>query len=122
MKKILILPFGLMALALLIGGDVFAYQGDPSVKGPSYSEERHSQMTEVFKKGDYLSWKNLMLERGNSKVTEVINEGNFNKFTEIHNLMLDGKIEEAKELRKELGLGLKNGTGPKKGSGYGRNK
>lgn len=127
MKKILIVPVGLFALMLLISGDAFAYKGDPKVQGPNYSEERHSQMIEVFENKDYDTWKNLMSDRGQARIVEIITEENFDTFTQIHNLMIEGKTEEAQELRQELGLGQKNGTGrkgsgPKDGSGFGRNR
>lgn len=127
MKKILIVPAGLLALTLLISSDAFAYKGDPKVQGPNYSAERHSQMTEAFENKDYDAWKNLMSDRGQSRVLEIITEENFDTFTQIHNLMLEGKIEEAQELRQELGLGQKNGmgkrgNGSRDGSGFGRNR
>ncbi len=91
-----------------------AYKGDPNVKGPFYTAERHQAMTKAFANKDYNAWKNLMQGRG--RVTQVINEKNFAKFVEAHNLALAGKIAEANKIRAELGLGLKNGSG----QGYGR--
>jgi hypothetical protein len=127
MKKILIIPVGLTALMLLLGNSAFAYRGDPSVRGPNYSSERHALMTVAFENSDYEAWKELMSDRGNTRVTQVVTEENFDKFAEVHNLMLEGKIDEAKELRKELGLGFgpfqgKGRNGPRDGSGYGRNR
>jgi len=115
MKKFLL---GLTALSV-IGAVVFpsianAYKGDPNTKGPNYSEERHVAMTKAFENKDYNAWKNLM--NGKGKVTQVINEKNFAKFAEAHNLMLQGKTAEANKIKIELGLGLQNGSG----QGYGR--
>ena len=106
---------GLGALALTLGiisilpGSVSAYRGDPSVKGPNYTSERHEAMLKSFENNDYDAWVNLMQGRG--RVTQVVNRGNFAKFAEAHKLAQQNKIAEAKEIRQELGLGLNNGSG-----------
>jgi len=108
--------------ALVIGGAaiapqaVLAYRGDPAVKGPNYTEERHTAMEKAFETKDYNAWKNLMQEKG--RVTQVVNKDNFVKFAQAHELAEQGKTEEANKIRTELGLGLHNGTG----MGYGRNR
>ena len=120
---------GLGTLALILGvtatsvGTAFAYQGDPAVKGPNYSEERHALMTEAFENKDYSAWKNLMQGRG--RVTEVITETNFAKFAEAHQLALQGKTAEAQKIRQELGLGQhggshRDGDGMRMGRGFDR--
>jgi hypothetical protein len=105
---------GLGALALVLGvtaiaGSALAYRGDPTVKGPNYSAERHTAMTKAFENKDYTAWKSLMQNRG--MASKVITEANFAKFVEAHNLALQGKTVEAQKIRQELGLGLKNGSG-----------
>lgn len=116
---------GLGALALLIGGVVSilpgtasAYRGDPGVKGPNYTDERHTAMESAFEKGDYDAWKNLMQGRG--RVTQVVTKENFAKFAQIHELVEDGKTAEAQKIRQELGLGLQNGAGQGMGRGWNR--
>jgi len=116
---------GLGALALVLGvtafstGSALAYRGDPTVKGPNYSVERHTAMLKAFENKDYIAWKNLMQNRGIA--TKVITEANFAKFVEAHNLALQGKTVEAQKIRQELGLGLKNGSGRNDGGmGMGR--
>jgi len=112
--------------ALVIGGAAiapqvaFAYKGDPAVKGPNYTEERHTAMEKAFEKKDYNAWKTLMAGRG--RVTQVINAQNFSKFAQAHELAEQGKTDEANKIRTELGLGLHNGTGTGQGMGYGRAK
>jgi hypothetical protein len=98
-----------------------AYRGDPNVQGPNYTAERHEAMIKAFDNKDYNAWKGLMQSKG--RVVQVINEGNFSKFAEMHKLMLEGKTDEANKIRTELGLGLKDGSGQGQGqrSGYGRN-
>ena len=115
----------LSAVALGIGAlfatssSAFAYRGDPNVQGPNYTAERHEAMTKAFENKDYNAWKEQMQGRG--RVTQVVNESNFAKFAEMHQLMLDGKTAEANAIRTELGLGLQNGSGQGQFGGYGRN-
>jgi hypothetical protein len=121
---------GLGALALVLGvtaisaGSALAYRGDPVVKGPNYSPERHTAMLKAFENKDYVAWKNLMQNRG--RASQVITEANFAKFVEAHNLALQGKTVEVQKIRQELGLGLQNGSGRNGGGmmggmGMGRN-
>lgn len=95
-----------------------AYRGDPNVQGSNYSPERHEAMVKAFENKDYNAWKSLV--QGKGRVTQVINEGNFARFAEMHQLRLEGKTDEANQIRTELGLGLRNGTGYGQGQGYGR--
>jgi hypothetical protein len=76
--------------------------------GPNYTPERHEQMLKAFENKDYNAWKNLM---GNRGAANIVTEQNFPRFTEMHNLMLEGKYEQANVIRKELGLGAGNGNG-----------
>ncbi|MGB3009708.1 MAG: hypothetical protein WBB33_05175 [Candidatus Saccharimonadales bacterium] len=110
--------------ALVIGGAaiapqaVLAYRGDPAVKGPNYTEERHTAMEKAFENKDYNAWKTLMTGRG--RATQVVNAQNFAKFAQAHELAEQGKTVEANKIRAELGLGLHNGTGMGQGMGGGR--
>ncbi len=111
-KKLLILGISTVILGsglFLLPKDADAYRGDPNVKGPYYSEERHQEMEKAFDNNDYEAWKNLM--QGKGRVTQVVNKDNFAKFAEAHNLAESGKTDEANKIRQELGLGLRNGTG-----------
>jgi len=119
MKKV---TLGLMTVGLIVAGTLLtagvasAYQGNPSVKGPNYTPERHEAMTKAFENKDYTAWASLM--QGKGRATQVINKDNFGKFVEAHNLALEGKTDEAQKIRQELGLGLRNGQG-KNGGGMG---
>lgn len=96
----------------------FAYQGDPNVQGPNYTPERHDAMEAAFEAGDYSAWKELMSGKG--RVIQVVNEGNFTKFAEAHELAENGDIAGAKEIRAELGLGQGGrGYGMRDGKGQG---
>ena len=116
--------FTLGVAAVVIGGlftfprAIEAYRGDPSVKGPNYTAERHEAMEKAFENKDYNAWKTLMAGRG--RVTQVINAQNFAKFAQAHELAEQGKTDEANKIRAELGLGLHNGIGMGQGMGYGR--
>ena len=116
------------ATALVLGGLIIlpgvadAYRGDPGVEGPDCTEERHQEMEQAFETNDYEAWTNLM--QGKGKVTQVVNEDNFARFAEAHRLAEEGKMDEAKQIREELGLGLgdgaRNGSGQKDGRGQRR--
>lgn len=98
---------GVAVIALLLGilnpHNAFAYRGNPTVKGPNYSEERHTIMTQAFESNDYNAWKNAM--QGKGRVLELINESNFAEFARAHKLALEGKTQEANAIRTRLGLG-----------------
>jgi len=129
-KKIL-MPSLLGAVVLfgtLGASQVLAYQGDYTKKGPNYSEERHILMESAFQKRDYFAWKDLMASK-RGRVSQVINQENFVKFAEAHDLAIQGKQEEANKIRQELGLrvneqrvgsGYDQGKGQGQGQGYGR--
>jgi len=121
MKKISIV---LGLIALVIGGILFipqtvlAYKGDPTVKGPNYTAERHAAMEKAFENKDFNAWKALMAGRG--RAAQVVNAKNFAKFAQAHELAEQGKTVEANKIRAEFGLGLHNGSGMGQGMGTGR--
>lgn len=121
MKKATIATLGLTAVLLgglpMFANSAFAYRGDPTQVGPYHTEEREALMDKAFANNDYNAWKNLMQGRG--RVTQVVNASNFSQFAKAHKLAEDGKIQEANQIRAELGLGLHNGSGY--GMGMGRN-
>ncbi|MFA7319599.1 MAG: hypothetical protein WC022_03335 [Parcubacteria group bacterium] len=116
------IALGVLGLAIVgvtaYSTGVFAYQGDVSQKGPNYTPERHAQMEKAFENNDYNAWKELMNGRG--RVTEVVNEGNFNRFSEMHRLMEEGKTDEANQIRQGLGLGQGGKDGQNKGMNNGQ--
>ncbi|MDD3487415.1 MAG: hypothetical protein PHF35_03505 [Candidatus Moranbacteria bacterium] len=109
-----------IAGALAVSQTASAYRGDPSEKGPNYDPQRHEEMQKAFDDNDYDKWKELMQNRG--RVTEVVNEGNFSRFSEMHKLMLEGKTDEANAIRSELGLGQRNGNRNENGTHRGQNR
>ena len=99
----------LLGTASMLPSVASAYRGDPAVKGPNYSPERHEAMEKAFENNDYSAWTTLMQGRG--RVTQIVNKDNFAKFAEAHKLAEQGKLTEAQKIRQELGLGLHNGLG-----------
>ncbi len=110
-KKTIVLGGTLLTVGALVLGTqkAFAYRGDPSVQGPDCTPERHEAMTKAFESGDYNAWKELM--NGKGRVSQVVNEGNFKRFAEAHALALSGDKEGADAIRREIGLGLRDGSG-----------
>ena len=113
--------------ALVVTGAIFApqavlaYKGDPNVKGPNYTQERHEAMETAITNKDANAVKQLMQGKG---VAKRLGEdtAKWNRFVEMQALQHAGKTEEAKQIRTELGLGLRNGSGNGQGMGYGKNQ
>ena len=98
--------FAFAVVALLGFSMVMAYQGNPAVMGPNYSENRHTAMENAFESGDYNEWVALMTENGRHPgIVDKISEEDFATFAQIHELMEEGDFEAAQELKSELGLG-----------------
>ena len=117
MKKIIgITTIGLVLL--LAFSFVSAYQGDPMVQGPDFDEERHLEMQTAFENMDYQTWVTLM--QGKGRVLEVVNEDNFEQFSQMHEAKISGDIETANSIREELGLGLGQGKGSGQRQGHGK--
>lgn len=118
MKNKKTMSFVALGIVALLGISlVAAYQGDNSVQGPNYSEDRHEAMEEAFANYDYDAWVVLMTEDGRHPgVLNKIDESNFVLFADAHNT--EDPVEAA-ELRAELGLGqgkmVRDGTGQGKG-------
>lgn len=68
---------------------------------------------------NFSAWRNMMGDRG-GRVTNVVTEKNFDQFTQMHQLMADGKYDEAQKLRTDLGLG--QGRGQRNGGGQGMHR
>lgn len=59
---------------------------------------------------NYGSWQSIMGNRA-GVASRVVTEKNFNQYTEMHQLMADGKYAEAQKVRTDLGLGAGQGNG-----------
>ena len=126
MKNKILGIFGVLAVSLLAVSMVFAYQGDPNVQGPNYSEERHEAMQESFDNLNYQAWHDLMTENGRApKILTVITEDNFEEFVKARNAAHNGDLNALKEFKQSLGLGLgqmKHGNGEALGQYQGQGK
>lgn len=100
------LALGLVAVNSLT--PVFAYRGDATVKGPNYSEERHTTNMTAFEKGDYKAWSENMSGRG---VTRFVNEANFSEFAAAHLASIKGDSTKLNAFRAKYGMGMGNGQG-----------
>ena len=100
--------FGI-AVLLLVGlvASAFAF--------PGLGFRSNEAVEEAIEAGDYNAWKELMSGKG--RVTQVITEANFARFAEAHRLAEEGKLDEAEQIRQELGLGLGNRHGDGSGQG-----
>ncbi len=96
-------------IGLIGAGSAFAYLGNPNVMGPNFDNERHEEMQKAFVTEDYNLWNSLMGERRGHRVTDIINENNFDVFIEMREARLNGDEETSNKLRAELGLGLGRG-------------
>ncbi|KKQ79383.1 MAG: hypothetical protein UT03_C0059G0001, partial [Candidatus Moranbacteria bacterium GW2011_GWD2_38_7] len=107
--------FGALGLAV-IGVSAYAVgalasQTRQGQFGPNYTSERHEQMQKAFENNDFAAWKEQMGTRGSAN---LVTQENFARFSEMHKLMLDGRIDEANKIKSELGLG--QGRGNSKGA------
>ncbi|OIP66545.1 MAG: hypothetical protein COV32_02490 [Candidatus Yonathbacteria bacterium CG10_big_fil_rev_8_21_14_0_10_43_136] len=102
------LAFGIAGLSV---GTAFAYQVDPQAKGPNYSTERHEAMEKAFENKDFDAWIKALPAQAQSKIGQKVTKENFANFSKIHELMEDGKVDDAQALRQELGLGIHDGSG-----------
>ncbi len=67
---------------------------------------------------NYATWRATIGNSG-SRAASVVTEQNFDQFTQMHQLMADGKYDEAQKIRTDLGLGQGTGNGA---GGCGMNK
>lgn len=78
------------------------------------NQEQREAMEQAVEDGDYNTWKSI--QDSKTKITDIITKENFAKFSEMHNLIQAGKIDEANVLSDELGLptrGRRMGRGDK---------
>lgn len=103
--KYFVAPVALLAFFFLISTPVFAYRGDPTIKGPNYTPEREKQMQTIMENKDYDGWVKIMNDR---PITKKINKDNFVKYADAYLLDKKGDWQGAKALRNELGLAKKD--------------
>lgn len=70
-------------------------------KGFGMSDEEHEAIWQALENNDYNAWKEAM---GDRKMAGEIDESEFAKLVEAHNLRKEGQFTEASEIMEELGL------------------
>lgn len=65
--------------------------------------QNHEAIIQAIENNDYETWKNLM---GDSPVADKITADNFSQLVESYNLMKEGKFDEARAMRQDLGIGV----------------
>ncbi|MFA6602744.1 MAG: hypothetical protein WCT01_02975 [Candidatus Shapirobacteria bacterium] len=117
MKTQIILGIAAIALSLVAVKSftpALAYQGDPAVKGPNYTEARHITNVTAFEKGDYKAWVANMVGRG---ATRFVNEANFKDFAKAQLGAQKGDLTLLNAFRAKYGMGQGNGQGNGAGRG-----
>lgn len=67
--------------------------------------KNHDAVISALESGDYNAFVEAMTVNGKTpKLLEYVTEANFDKYVEMHELLKDGKKEEAKAIADELGL------------------
>ncbi len=102
----------LLAVVGIVGALGFAGVSYAHERNDVDHQEHRAEMDQIFADRDYEAWKEVIESK--PKITDYVNEENFDRFAEMHELMQSGDKEAADEIRKELGLPEKMG---KKGKG-----
>jgi len=115
---------GMAAIALSLAAvksftPVLAYRGDVTVKGPNYTEARHTTNVTAFEKGDYKSWAANMAGRG---ATRFVTESNFKEFASAQLAAQKGDSTLLNAFRAKYGMGQGNGQGRGNGAGCAMNR
>ena len=99
---------GVVTTTALVSLTTFAHPGDATTTNPM--AERHQLMVSTFDDNNYDGWAAQMREqvatmRARADALEAnINEGTFAKLREAHQLLADGKVDEAKTIFESLGM------------------
>lgn len=117
MKKTLLAS--LIVAGWLATASTFAYQGTPGSQNPNPVDPvKHEAVQEALETNNYTSWKELMAGKGITN--KITTEEQFKLFIDIRNAYTSWDITTYNELKTELGLGQKNGTGNKGNKGQGK--
>lgn len=101
-KNIITISAAVVAVVAVLG--LSAYTFAAGNRGSWGNKEAFKEAVEA---GNYEAWSELV--GGKGKIGEIINNENFSQFSQMHNLMQEGKVEEAKAIAEELGLPGKAG-------------
>ncbi|PIR06487.1 MAG: hypothetical protein COV55_03015 [Candidatus Komeilibacteria bacterium CG11_big_fil_rev_8_21_14_0_20_36_20] len=105
---------GLMVTTLLVSSLASADENNTQF---GCDPKKQTAMMEIIDNNDYNAWSALMTDQANQMISRgndllgKINEENFAKVVQMHQLMADGNFEEAKAIGDELGLPISRGFG-----------
>lgn len=117
MKKTLLAS--LIVAGWLATVSTFAYQGTPGVQNPNPTDPvRHETMQKALETNNYTQWKELMAGKG--ILNKITTEEQFKTFIAMRDAYAKGDTTTYNELKTELGLGQRNGTGNKWNKGQGK--
>jgi len=110
MKKIPMFALAIMGLVLVAGlASAFQGSGEPEQMRLA-DEETRLALDKAFETDDYDAWYEIVSEK--PKITDYITEENFEVYADMHEAVMNGDMESAKELRQALGLpGFRQGQG-----------
>ena len=80
-------------------------------------QEQGQKMKEIFDNKDFQSWQTLTLQHATdmeqkaAKIRESATQENFDKMVQAHQLMSEGKVDEARKIMQDLGM-MKFGKRP----------
>ena len=100
------------AVVALTAGSLTVYAHQLNKKGKVNNPDQvgfqidRQAIKQAILNNNYDAWKKTM--SANSNLTDKITEENFNKLVKFHQLIKEGKKDEAEALLKETGLGAKN--------------
>lgn len=100
---------GLVATTLIVSSLASAGEWGGKFQGKNFDPARHEAMQEsheamqtALENGDYDAWRAIVDSR--PRITDAINEDNFDQFVQMHNYMQESDFEATSEIRAELGL------------------
>ncbi len=102
-NKKIIIPVIAAAIAAAAIGTISVVNAESF--GHGIGGENHEEMRTAIENDDYSSWKDAV----NTHAEGFSSEENFNNMKQIHNLMEEGEIDEARQMREDLGMGMKGG-------------
>ncbi len=127
-KQYLLAAFlGLLVTTLAVSSTTLAFGGKSNSTGNgTVDNDNRAQVQQAITNNDYTTWSSAMTTRVSEmrqQATDLeakINQDTFNKLTQAHQLMQDGKYDEAKAIFDELGMfGPGMGNGHMEGRGMG---
>jgi hypothetical protein len=117
---------GILITTAAVGITSFAANPDSNGQnngfGKPFPIERQQDIRQAITDNNYSAWAESMKQKVQDlrdqadKIEQTINEDTFNKMIAAHQLMADGKTDEAKAIFEELGM---KGPGSRQGKGQG---